>query len=139
MFLNVIHVLFTTRRLSVVRLISLTKNVKDGKKNQQIIVENLQSKMANNQRVTIQTFLVTIDADKNKTFKKELWPKSHDSFFLTYNDKLKLKRGATLLFSTSNNLNATKKRTTKNKHWLVKYYNKKKIKKHSKSSNKKCF
>ena len=54
--------------------------------------------------------------------------------FLTYNDKVKLKGGTTLLFNASNNLNATKKRTTKNKHWLVKYYNKKKIKKHSKSS-----
>ena len=54
--------------------------------------------------------------------------------FLTYNNKVKLKRETTLLFSTSNNLNVTKKRTTKNKHLLVKYYNKKKMKKHSKSS-----
>lgn len=51
--------------------------------------------------------------------------------FLTYNDKVKLKRLSTLLFSTSNNLNTTKKRTTKNKHTLVKYYDKKKMRKHS--------
>ena len=37
--------------------------------------------------------------------------------FLTYNDKVKLKGGGTtLLFNASNNLNTTKKRTTKNKH-----------------------
>ena len=61
-----------TLRLSEVHPTFQTRNGKEERKNQQIIVENLLSKMVNSQRVSTQTFLVTIVVDKNKVIKKEL-------------------------------------------------------------------
>ena len=53
-------------RQSVVPLTFQTRNEKEERKNQQRIVGNQRNKMGNRQRVSIQTLLVTIDADKNK-------------------------------------------------------------------------
>ena len=47
-----------------------TKNGREERKNQQRIAENLLNKMGNSQRVSIQTFLVTIVADKNKNARR---------------------------------------------------------------------
>ncbi|WP_306302204.1 YgiQ family radical SAM protein [Prevotella scopos] len=46
------------------------KKRKEERKNQQRIAENLLNKMGNSQRVSIQTFLVTIVADKNKNARR---------------------------------------------------------------------